>query len=54
MDAPWLVRTKEADEDDNVEQEVVIVGTDIKGPTRVDFAEFEAADGDDSPGVERP
>ena len=33
-----LVRTKAADDDGNVEEEVVVVGTDIKGPRAVAFA----------------
>ena len=40
-------RTMEADKDGNVEEEVVIIGTDIEAPKATAFAEFEvvAADG---------
>ena len=38
-------RTKAADDDGNVEEEVVIVSTDIEAPEAVEFAKFEAMDG---------
>ena len=39
-------RTMEADDDGNVESEVVIVSTDIEAPTGVKFADWEDAEGD--------
>ena len=36
-----LVRTKDADDDGNVEEEVVVIGTDIKAPRVVAFAKVD-------------